>query len=116
MHKLTTLLLLATIGAVGCSSSANSELSWHLPLLGLPTTSNSTSQLQFFRHPNPKVRLTTRLPSLAITITQKNILGAINPKNGSIAWRVLLPKSEPIIKYVVDLNNRHVALISGGKR
>ncbi|KAI7952699.1 hypothetical protein MJO29_008330 [Puccinia striiformis f. sp. tritici] len=116
MQKLTTLLLLATIGAVGCSSSANSELSWHLPLLGLPTTSNSTSQLQFFRHPNPKVRLTTRLPSLAITITQKNILGAINPKNGSIAWRVLLPKSEPIIKYVVDLNNRHVALISGGKK
>ncbi|KAI9605523.1 hypothetical protein KEM48_002142 [Puccinia striiformis f. sp. tritici PST-130] len=73
------------------------------------------SQLQFFRHPNPKVRLTTRLP-LWQSPSPKNILGAINPKNGSIAWHVLLPKSEPIIKYVVDLNNRHVALISGGKK
>ncbi|KAI9602758.1 hypothetical protein H4Q26_002057 [Puccinia striiformis f. sp. tritici PST-130] len=98
---------------------ANSELSWHLPLLGLPTTSNSTSQLQFFRHPNPKVRLTTRLPSLAITITQKNILGAINPKNGSIGLLACpSSKSEPIIKRGIDLWRKitvRLILLSDGR-
>ncbi|KAA1087540.1 hypothetical protein PGT21_033321 [Puccinia graminis f. sp. tritici] len=97
------------------SSSPSSEATWHLPLLGLPVaqSTRNPSQLRFFRHPNPKVRLTPRLPSLAITVTQKNILGAINPKNGTIVWRLLLPKNEPIIHYAVDLNNRRVAVISG---
>ncbi|KAI7949612.1 hypothetical protein MJO28_008433, partial [Puccinia striiformis f. sp. tritici] len=40
----------------------------------------------------------------------------LNRSVGPSAWRVLLPKSEPIIKYVVDLNNRYVVLISGEKK
>ncbi|PLW35026.1 hypothetical protein PCANC_17634 [Puccinia coronata f. sp. avenae] len=94
---------------------SRSEVTWHLPLLGLPVAQSPRNPpaLQFFRHPNPKVRLTARLPSLAITVTQKNILGAINPKDGTILWRLLLPKTEPIIHYLIDVNNRHVALISG---
>ncbi|WAQ87721.1 hypothetical protein PtA15_8A627 [Puccinia triticina] len=97
------------------SSSPSAEVTWHLPLLGLPVTQSSRqpSPLRFFRHHNPKVRLTPGLPSLAITVTQKNILGAINPKNGTIVWRLLLPQTEPIIQYAVDINNRHVAIISG---
>lgn len=111
-------LAILTLLLPAVCSFHSSEVTWHLPLLGLPVSpsARNPSSLQFFRHPNPKVRLTPRLPSLAITVTQKNILGAINPKDGTIVWRLLLPKTEPIRHYVVDMDNRHVALLSGEKK
>ncbi|KNZ49254.1 hypothetical protein VP01_511g1 [Puccinia sorghi] len=82
---LSFLAILTLLLPLVCSFHS-SEVTWHLPLLGLPVSPSARhpSSLQFFRHPNPKVRLTPRLPSLAITVTQKNILGAINPKDGTI--------------------------------
>lgn len=97
-------------------ASPSSALTWHLPLLGLPVPAASTpTNIRFVRRPSSSINLSGRLPSLAIIVTQNNLLGAINPKNGNIVWRFLLPKSDPIIHYVVDLDNRNLALISGGR-
>lgn len=96
-------------------TTPNSNLTWHLPLLGFPIAPSprNPTPLRFFRHPNPAVNLFGRSPSLAVVVSQNNLLAVINPKNGSIVWRLLLPRLEPIIHYLVDLDNRHLALISG---
>ena len=52
-------------------------LDYHLPLLGLP--GNSTT---FFHQPVPGSKA-----SLVYTLSDKNVLGAVNPKDGSIVWR-----------------------------
>ena len=53
-------------------------------LLGLPI-----QQCTFFHQPNPASKA-----SLIYTLTDKSILGAVNPKDGSIVWRQQLSDCE----------------------
>ena len=50
---------------------------WHFPLLGVPDHDNT-----FFHRPS-----TASNASLLYTISKRGILGAINPKDGTLVWR-----------------------------
>ncbi|EGG10845.1 uncharacterized protein MELLADRAFT_93366 [Melampsora larici-populina 98AG31] len=90
---------------------------WHLPLIGRPTlkSTQTSPSLSFLRHSNPTVRLSGSLPSIILTTTQNNLLAALNPRNGSIIWRLVLPTKEPILRHAVNLDHKLIGLVSGDK-
>lgn len=53
------------------------QLDYHYPLLGIPQ-----ARTTFFHRPSAGSKA-----SLLYTLSQKNVLGAINPKDGAIVWR-----------------------------
>lgn len=53
------------------------QLDYHYPLLGIPRAHTT-----FFHRPSASSKA-----SLLYTLSQKNVLGAINPKDGAIVWR-----------------------------
>ena len=71
-------LLLRIVGAIYNDEAG--IVDYHLALLGEP--GNSTT---FFHHPVPGSKA-----SLIYTLSERNVLGAINPKDGSAVWRHLL--------------------------
>ena len=56
------------------------NVDYHYPLLGLPQEETS-----FFHQPNPSSRA-----SLIYTLSDEGVLGAVNPRDGSIVWRQVL--------------------------
>ncbi|KAK5136662.1 hypothetical protein LTR08_002315 [Meristemomyces frigidus] len=56
------------------------NVDYHYALLGLPKQSTS-----FFHQPNPSSRA-----SLIYTLSEEGVLGAVNPRDGSVVWRQLL--------------------------
>lgn len=53
------------------------QLDYHYPLLGIPQAHTT-----FFHHPSAGSKA-----SLLYTLSQKYVLGAINPKDGAVVWR-----------------------------
>ncbi|KAG0152486.1 hypothetical protein CROQUDRAFT_649911 [Cronartium quercuum f. sp. fusiforme G11] len=115
LKLLMTLLLFIYPLITLAISFLDTNPTWHLNLIGQPTLKQTqlSPSLNFFRHSNSTVRLSGRLPSLLITATQSNVLAALNPRNGSLIWRVVLPITEPIIQHVTDLENGLLGLVSG---
>ncbi|KAH9810461.1 hypothetical protein DFH28DRAFT_903008 [Melampsora americana] len=99
------------------SSKIQNHPTWHLPLIGRPNLklTQTTPSLSFLRHSNPTVRLSGSLPSIILTTTQNNLLAALNPRNGSIIWRLVLSTTEPIIRHAVNLDHKLIGLVSGDK-
>lgn len=56
------------------------RIDYHIPLLGLPKPDTT-----FFQQPNALSKA-----SLIYTLSEKGILGAVNPKDGEIVWRQAL--------------------------
>lgn len=71
-------LLLRSASAVFADEAWN--LDYHHALLGTPQESTT-----FFHRPNPASRA-----SLIYTLSEKGVLGAVNPRDGSLVWRQLL--------------------------
>ena len=71
---LTVFLLSRTLAVF---SDEAYSVDFHHALLGLPI-----QECTFFHQPNPASKA-----SLIYTLTDKSILGAVNPKDGSIVWR-----------------------------
>ncbi|QIW94756.1 hypothetical protein AMS68_000274 [Peltaster fructicola] len=71
-------LLLRTASAVFADEAFN--IDYHYALLGEPQSSTT-----FFHRPNPESRA-----SLLYTLSEQNVVGALNPRDGSIVWRHLL--------------------------
>ena len=69
------LCLLSSTAAVFSDEAYNVD--FHYALLGQPL-----QQSTFFHRPNPASKA-----SLIYTVTDRSILGVINPKDGSIVWR-----------------------------
>ena len=59
------------------------ETDWHQALLGVPQ-----KQTTFFHRPSPNSKAT-----LLYTLSENHVLGAINPRDGSLVWRQLLGDS-----------------------
>lgn len=53
------------------------NVDYHHALLGLPQPQNT-----FFHPPNPASKA-----SLVYTLSEKSIIGAVNPKDGAVVWR-----------------------------
>lgn len=56
------------------------QVDYHFPLLGRPK-----DETTFFHQPNPESKA-----SLVYTLSEKGVLGAVNPRDGSVVWRQLL--------------------------
>jgi ER membrane protein complex subunit 1 len=59
------------------------QIDYHHALLGIPEEQNT-----FFHPPNPNSKA-----SLVYTLSEKSLIGAVNPKDGSIVWRQQLPSA-----------------------
>lgn len=75
-------LLLRSTSAVFADEAFN--LDYHHALLGKPQESTT-----FFHRPNPASRA-----SLIYSLSEKGVLGAVNPRDGSLVWRQLLSEGE----------------------
>lgn len=53
------------------------QIDYHHALLGIPEAENT-----FFHTPNPSSKA-----SLIYTLSEKSLIGAINPKDGAVVWR-----------------------------
>lgn len=71
-------LLLKSASAVFADEAWN--LDYHHALLGKPQESTT-----FFHRPNPASRA-----SLIYTLSERGVLGAVNPRDGTLVWRQLL--------------------------
>ena len=71
-------LFLGSTAAVFADEAWNSD--YHYALLGEPQ-----KETTFFHQPNPSSRA-----SLIYTLSKKGVLGAVNPRDGSLVWRQLL--------------------------
>lgn len=72
-------LLLGPAAAVFADDAYQSD--YHIPLLGLPKPDTT-----FFHQPHAKSRA-----SLLYTLSDRAVLGAVNPKDGTVVWRQRLP-------------------------
>jgi outer membrane protein assembly factor BamB len=59
------------------------EIDYHHALLGLPKGDSS-----FFHQPNANSKA-----SLIYTLSEKSVIGAVNPKDGALVWRQSLPSA-----------------------
>jgi ER membrane protein complex subunit 1 len=66
--------------AIAVFADEAGTIDYHFPLLGEPRESTS-----FFHQPNPASRA-----SLVYTLSERGVLGAVNPRDGAIVWRHLL--------------------------
>ena len=80
----STLLLTAACCTIRSTLAVFADEAWnvdyHYALLGEPK-----EETTFFHQPNPSSRA-----SLAYTLSEKNVLGAVNPRDGSVVWRHVL--------------------------
>lgn len=82
-------LLLATVAGLFAHSASAVfadeawNLDYHYALIGEPQTDAT-----FFHQPNPESKA-----SLLYTLSNKGVLGAVNPRDGSVVWRQLLAGS-----------------------
>ncbi|KAH9841195.1 Protein of unknown function (DUF1620) [Teratosphaeria destructans] len=76
---LAAVLLARITSAVFTDEAWN--IDYHYPLLGQPREYTS-----FFHQPNPASRA-----SLVYTLSERGVLGAINPRDGTVVWRQILP-------------------------
>lgn len=74
-HSLLSVLLLPFAAAVFVDEAY--KIDFHYPLLGIPEEHTT-----FFHQP----RSTSRA-SLLYTLSEKHVLGAVNPKDGTLVWR-----------------------------
>jgi len=85
MMRLLLLLLSAACLTARLTSAIFVDEAWnidyHYALLGAPKEDTT-----FFHQPNPSSRAT-----LVYTLSQEGVLGAVNPRDGSVVWRQLLP-------------------------
>lgn len=74
LFALTALLLPSTLAIFADEAY---EIDYHHALLGIPQEANT-----FIHQPH-----TTTKASLIYTLTDKSLIGAVNPKDGAIVWR-----------------------------
>ena len=86
------------------------QVDFHYELLGAPVTDNT-----FFHQPSA-----VKKASLLYTISEKLILGAINPKDGSVIWRQDLAdganNKSSVRGFLRAPNNTNLVISAAGKK
>lgn len=89
MLWLRTLLLTALLPATGAVFADEAyKVDFHYELLGLPRDTAT-----FFHQPHPGSKA-----SLLYTLSNKAVVGAVNPKDGRLVWRQSLDAQSPATK------------------
>ncbi|KAJ3478666.1 hypothetical protein NLI96_g9601 [Meripilus lineatus] len=100
-------LLCCVLSTSALQASDAGVIDWHKPLIGLPLT-QSISTSPIFHRTGLKDGPTQ---SLVLTATESNVLGALHPENGTLAWRHLFDDYDPLIAF--KKHNHYVASLSG---
>jgi len=77
LYALLTLALSLNFPVYAITADEAYHVDYHLALLGIPQSANT-----FFHRPSA-----SSSASLLFTISEKGVLGAVNPKDGSLVWR-----------------------------
>jgi hypothetical protein len=85
LHALLILALSLSFPVYAIIADGAYHIDYHLALLGIPRSGNT-----FFHQPSA-----SSSASLLFTISEKGVLGAVNPKDGSLVWRQSLVGSLP---------------------
>ena len=82
LFPLILLFFASSTGAIFADEAYQTD--YHLALLGLPQAHTT-----FFHRPSPASKA-----SLLYTLSERLVLGAVNPKDGAVIWRQQLKKKE----------------------
>ncbi|KAH8102954.1 hypothetical protein BXZ70DRAFT_889895 [Cristinia sonorae] len=83
-------------------------IDWHKPLVGVPLISSHHTAPSFHRTENARDRSTK---SVVLTTTASNVVAALHPENGTVAWRHTFDERDHVIAY--KASGDRVASISG---
>ncbi|KAL4246361.1 ER membrane protein complex subunit 1 [Abortiporus biennis] len=107
MRLLLCLLTASVLPAFSLHSSEAGVVDWHKTFIGLPLTASPATAPVFHRVGDEDGP--TR--SVILTATESNILAALHPENGSVAWRHIFEERDFFISY--KKHESRVAALSG---
>ncbi|KAM3416175.1 hypothetical protein BST61_g7783 [Cercospora zeina] len=82
------------------------DLDYHHPLLGLPKEDTT-----LFHQPNPTSRA-----SLIYTLSEEAVLGAVNPRDGSLVWRQALSRNPSNAGFLRAGSGQGVVIAGAGRQ
>ncbi|GAA6039991.1 hypothetical protein JCM8097_002655 [Rhodosporidiobolus ruineniae] len=74
--------LAASLLALPTPALASTPVSWHLPLVGLPSSSSLASS-----SPHTRFQPTGKGSNVLVVSTESHVLAAVQPQDGSLIWR-----------------------------
>ena len=95
------ILLLGTHGASALSKAEAGKIDWHIPRMGVPHASNDSAtpylSPRFHRIIKPDADVKDKAQTAIFIATESNTVGALNPRNGVIVWRQVLPRHDQLL-------------------
>ncbi|TCD70607.1 hypothetical protein EIP91_002637 [Steccherinum ochraceum] len=101
-------LVTAVPFAFAIHASEAGVIDWHNPLIGPPLTGSHHTAPSFHRTEDS---FTGYTKSVVLTATESNVLAALHPGNGSVAWRHAFHDLDHVIAY--KAHGDRVAVVSG---
>ncbi|THH04236.1 hypothetical protein EW145_g5667 [Phellinidium pouzarii] len=105
-------LLVLTLGlfpvTLALHASEAGIVDWHKPLVGVPVTHSHSLSPSFHRFSTGSSKSTQ---SVIVTATSSNVLAALDPVLGDIAWRYIFDPIDPIISF--RASGEVIAALSG---
>ncbi|KAL8290623.1 hypothetical protein RQP46_002881 [Phenoliferia psychrophenolica] len=80
-------LILVGLSALSSASAADVATDWHLPHVGAPSLDPTTALPPLNRFYSISTQTEGRRRSLALTLTDKDVLAALDPASGAVVWR-----------------------------
>nr|QBH67553.1 hypothetical protein UEMT_2019 [Ustilago esculenta] len=94
-------LLLASHPVSALSKAEAGKIDWHVPRIGVPHASNDSATPylapRFHRIIKPDADIKEKAQTAIFVATESNTVGALNPRNGAIVWRQILPEHEQLL-------------------
>ncbi|KAE8267291.1 hypothetical protein A4X09_0g5061 [Tilletia walkeri] len=92
------------------------HVDWYLPRIGVPRTDANTANpgkigTRFHKLLRPGMTRKEKGQTAIYTVTESNVISALNPKNGGIVWRQIFDEDDPILAFWTIYEN--VLVISG---
>ncbi|CDS01974.1 related to EMC1-member of a transmembrane complex required for efficient folding of proteins in the ER [Sporisorium scitamineum] len=94
-------LLLGAHSALALSKAEAGKIDWHVPRMGVPHASNDSAtpylSPRFHRIIKPDADVKDKAQTAIFIATKSNTVGALNPRNGAIVWRQILPRHDQLL-------------------
>ncbi|CAD6933848.1 unnamed protein product [Tilletia controversa] len=97
------------------------HIDWYLPRIGVPRTDASTANpgkvgTRFHKLLRPGMTRKEKGQTAIYSVTESNVITALNPKNGGIVWRQVFDDDDPIHAFYTIYENVLVISGSGGSK
>ncbi|TKY85980.1 hypothetical protein EX895_004805 [Sporisorium graminicola] len=94
-------LLLGAHSTTALSKAEAGKIDWHVPRVGVPHASNDSAtpylSPRFHRIIKPDADVKEKAQTAIFVATESNTVGALNPRNGAIVWRQILPEHDQLL-------------------